>query len=59
MKLRHAAALALIPLAMGACRKRPPATSPGAGTDSAATAGTTARADRAGAAEAARRRAEA
>ena len=45
MKLRHAAALALIPLAMGACRKRPPATNPGAGTDSSATAGAGARAD--------------
>jgi peptidoglycan-associated lipoprotein len=57
MKLRHAAALALIPLAMAACRKRPPATAPG--TDSTASAGASAGADSARAAEEARRRAEA
>ncbi|HLL83548.1 MAG TPA: OmpA family protein [Longimicrobium sp.] len=57
MKLRHAAALALIPLAMGACRKRPPATTPGTGADSAAAA--SARADSIRLEEEARRRAEA
>jgi peptidoglycan-associated lipoprotein len=56
MKLRHAAALALIPLAMGACRKRPPATTPGTGADSAAAS---ARADSIRLEEEARRRAEA
>lgn len=44
MKLRHAAALALIPLAMGACRKRPAAV-PTPGTDTTVAAGTTAGTD--------------
>jgi peptidoglycan-associated lipoprotein len=57
MKLRHAAALALIPLAMGACRKRPPATVPGTGADS--TTSESARADSIRLEEEARRRAEA
>ena len=56
MKLRHAATLALIPLAMGACRKRP-ATVPTPGTDSATT-GTDARADSIRMADEARRRAD-
>ena len=56
MKLRHAAALALIPLAMGACRKRPPATQPGTGADS--TTAVSARADSIRLEEEARRRAE-
>lgn len=43
MKLRHAVTLALIPLAMGACRKRPAAV-PTPGTDTTA-AGTTTGAD--------------
>ena len=59
MKLRHAAALALIPLAMGACRKRPPATVPGTGADSTATGTTAAAADSIRLEEEARRRAEA
>ena len=58
MKLRHAAALALIPLAMGACRKRPPATAPGTGSDST-TSSESARADSIRLEEEARRRAEA
>jgi len=57
MKLRHAAVLALIPLAMGACRKRPPATVPG--TDSTTAGSTTARADSIRLEEEARRRADA
>ena len=59
MKLRHAATFALIALSMAACRKRPPATVPGAGTDSTASAGASAGADSARVAEEARRRAEA
>jgi peptidoglycan-associated lipoprotein len=62
MKLRQAAVLALIPLAMGACRKRPAAV-PTPGNDNAAagtTAGSGARADSIRMAdEAARRRAQA
>jgi peptidoglycan-associated lipoprotein len=59
MKLRHAAALALIPLAMGACRKRPPATTPGAGAGADSAAAASARADSIRLEEEARRRAEA
>ncbi|HEX8672586.1 MAG TPA: OmpA family protein [Longimicrobium sp.] len=60
MKLRHAAALALIPLAMGACRKRPPATAPGTDTTTAgSTTGAGARADSIRLEEEARQRAEA
>lgn len=44
MKLRHLAVLALIPLAMSACRKRPAPVVPAPGADSAA-AGTTAGTD--------------
>ncbi len=41
MKLRHAVTLALIPLAMGACRKRPAAAGPTPGADSTAAGATT------------------
>jgi peptidoglycan-associated lipoprotein len=60
MKLRHAAALALIPLAMGACRKRPAAVpTPGTDTTAGTTTGAGARADSIRMAdEAARRRAQ-
>jgi len=54
MKLRHLATLALIPLAMGACRKRRPPVAPG--TDS--TAAASARADSIRLEEEARRRRE-
>ncbi len=59
MKLRHAAALALIPLAWGACRKRPPATTPGTGAGADSAAAASARADSIRLEEEARRRAEA
>ncbi len=58
MKLRHAAALALIPLAMGACRKRPPGAAPGTGTGADSAAAAVARADSIRLEEEARRRAE-
>jgi len=55
MKLRHAATLFLLPLAMGACRKRP-TTSPQPATDSTAMAAAQARADSIRMADEARRR---
>jgi len=59
MKLRHAATLLLVlPLAMGACRKRPPATIPTTDTTSVASDSDGARADSIRMAEEARRRAE-